>query len=350
MPQSDCFPPTDSSRRGFLKSVAGTGLGLGALTAGCTAQQPAAAGEGKPLRAMFSNGGLRTTWCSLGHDTVLLWGKMLGVEIVWVDGQLNAEKQRQGIDLKANEDWDFCAFQTQQTGSLEDPIKKLSARGIPVLSMDTLPVERPRLREIGVWTHVAADHQQMAEASTRHLMDKIGGKGKVIHIGGHSAHSGAQDRKRGFEKVVAQFPKVEVTGGGCRWCEWKPELAASTFRTLLQQSKEQIAGAFFHNDDMALASIPALKGTPHEGMVVAAVDAQKQGLTGVREGLLACTATNPGCQIHQLALVIGQFIARNGEKIEDLPIEITLPTILVSKEAGNLDAILYLSNPTHCVM
>ena len=341
----------DASRRNFLKHSAGAGLGFGALLAGCSARQAETpAGEGKKLRAMFSNGGLRTTWCTLGHDTVMLWGKMLGVEIVWVDGELNTEKQRQAIDLKVGEDWDFCAFQTIQTGSLEEPICKLGKRGIPVISMDTLPVEPARLREVGVWTHVAADHEQMGAASGRYLLEKIGGKGKIIHIGGGSAHSGAQGRKRGFEKVLAQYPNVEVLGQGCRWCEWLPERAASTFRSLLQQNDTPIAGAFFHNDDMALASAPALRGTIHKDMVIAAVDGQKQGLTGVREGQIACTATNPVCQIHQFALVIGQFIARNNEKIEDLPVEIMLPSVLVSKEAGNLDAMFYLSDPKHCMM
>jgi ABC-type sugar transport system substrate-binding protein len=142
-----------------------------------------------------------------------------------------------------------------------------------------------------------------------------------------------------------------VVGKECRWCDWKPESAANAFRALLNQSTGPIAGAFFHNDEMALAAVPALQNAPqHAGMVVTGVDAQKQGLDGVREGQLAATATNPGCQIHQFALVIGQFIARNQEKIAQLPVEITLPTMLVSKETGNLDTMFYLSDPAHCMM
>ena len=181
-------------------------------------------------------------------------------------------------------------------------------------------------------------------------MDKIGGKGKIIHIGGASSHSGAQEREQGFLRIVAKYPQVEVLGGGVRWCDWKTELARNTFEELLQKSDEPIAGAFIHNDDMALACVPALKGTPHEKMVITSVDGQPDGLAGVKDGRLAATSVNPASMIHMMSLVVGQFIARNGEEIGDVPREIPLPVPLVSKEAGNLDAMFYMSDAKHCLV
>ena len=94
----DDYAELPSSRRGFLKhAAAGGGMALAALAAGCARQQRAASGDGrgKRLRAAFSNGGLTTTWCKLGHDTAMLWGELLDVEVVWVDGELNPQKQRE---------------------------------------------------------------------------------------------------------------------------------------------------------------------------------------------------------------------------------------------------------------
>ena len=345
-------PPAQSSRRGFLKSAAAGGtLGLSAMLAGCapTRQGASPDGRAKRLRAAFSNGGLTTTWCKLGHDTAMLWGEMLDVQVVWVDGELNPQKQREKIDLIVDDDWDFCAFQALQSGALEEPCKALKRRGIPILGMDTLIVEPDRLRDAGVWVQIAADHKSIARSSTQYLMDRIGGRGKVIHIGGASAHSGARQRDEGFREIIAKY-EVEVLGGGVRWCDWKTEKARDTFEALLQQSDQPIAGAFIHNDDMALASIPALKGTPHENMVVTACDGQRDGLTGVRDGRLAATTVNPTCMIHMMSLVVGQFICRNNETLEDVPGEIPLPNPLVSKEAGNIDAMFYLSDPKHCLV
>jgi ribose transport system substrate-binding protein len=343
-----------SSRRAFLeRAAAAGGLGWMALAAGCA--QPAAnpagsAASGKPLRAAFSNAGLNSTWCSLGKRTAELWGGLLNVEIEWIDGEFDPQKQRERIDVRINDPWDFCCFQAIQLDSLESPVRRLKERGIPVISMDTLLVDKPRMREVGVWVEVTPDQVFMGESSTRYLMKKIGGRGKVIHIGGLSAHSGARGRQQGFEKVLAEFPDVEVVGGGVRWCDWDKLKARDAFESLLQQSSTPIAGAFFHSDDMALACVPALEGTSHADMVVTAVDGQKEGLEAIRDGRLAATTVNPVCLIHMTALAIGQFIVRNQEKVEDVPLEIVTPGPLVARETGNLEAQLFLADPRHCLV
>lgn len=340
----------DWSRRDILKGLAaGTGLGLGALLAGC---RPGGNGGSRPqrrLKAAFSNAGLAGTWNKHGYDAAMLWGDLLDVEVVWFDGEFNGQTQRERMDMASAEDWDFCAIQAHQIDILAEPVKRLKARGIPVIGMDTLIVAENELFATGVPVHICPDHVKMAEQSTQYMVDKIGGKGKVIHIGGQSEHSGAQDRARGFQNIISNYPEIEVVGGGVRWCDWKTERARDTFDVLLQQSDEPIAGAFCHNDDMALACVPRLEGTRHEGMVVVGVDGQRPGLTGVRDGLLGATSVNPAGTIHMYALTIGQFIVRNQETFDDL-LKIVLPCPLVSRETGNVDAMFYLSAPDHCLL
>ena len=347
-PQS--LGPAQPSRRGFLQAAAASGgLGLAALATGC-ATQTATGGERKQLRAAFSTGGLQSTWCVLGKETAELWGKLLDVEIVWFDGEFDAQKQRNKLDLIVDDDWDFCCFQAMQTDTLEEPVRQLKKRGVPVISMDTMIVEKDRMRDVGVWCEVRPDQVYMGRTSTRYMLEKIGGRGKVIHIGGLSAHSGAQGRRLGFEEALKDFPEVEVLGGGVRWCDWEKEKARNTFEALLDQTQEPIAGAFFHNDDMAVACIPALEGTRHEKMIVTGVDGQKEGLTAIREGKLAATTVNPVCLIHMTALAIGQFVVRNKEPMESLPLEIVTPGPLVSADTGNLEAMFFLSDPRHCLV
>lgn len=341
-----------TSRRGFLETLAlGSSAALGAATVGCGASSTTAESGAKPLRAAFSNAGLQSTWCELGKKTAELWGKLLNVEIEWFDGEFDPTRQRDKIDSLTHRDWDFCCFQAVQKDSLAEPAKRLKSRGIPVISMDTLLVDMEQMRDTGVWCEVTPDHVDMAEKSVGYLMQKIGGKGKVIHIGGLNSHSGAQGRSVGFKNIVSKFPEVEVIGGGVRWCDWKKEIARNTFEALLQQESTPIAGAFFHSDDMALGSIPALKGTIHEKMVVVAVDGQRDGLDAVKTGILAATAVNPVCRIHQTSLFIGQFIVRNKEKLESVPLEVITPGPLVTSDnARVLEAMYYLADPAHCIV
>ena len=345
---------SDASRRQFLGNVAlGGTAALAGLAAGCgkSADSPTAGGDGqKPLKAAFSNAGLKSTWCALGKQTAELWGNLLNVEIEWFDGEFDPEKQRNKIDQIVDRDWDFCCFQAVAIDALAPPTEILRDRGIPVISMDTMLVPMDKMRDTGVWMQVTPDHVFMAESSTQHMMDKIGGKGNVIHIGGLSAHSGAQDRKTGFENVVANYSDVEVLGGGVFWCDWKKEKARNQFEALLEQEKEPIAGAFFHSDDMALACLSAVENTVHKDMVITAVDGQKEGLHAVREGGLAGTTVNPVCRIHRTALTLGQFIVRNDEKVDDVPLKVVTPGPLVTQETGNLEAMLYLADPAYCIV
>lgn len=342
-----------ASRRDFLSKLAASSAAMAA--AGCATNVgsgPSEAGSSaKPLRAAFSNAGLQSTWCELGKKTAELWGRLLNVEIEWFDGEMDPGKQRDKIDAITNRDFDFCCFQAVQIDSLVEPCLRLKARGIPVISMDTLLVSMDKMRDTGVWCEVTPDHVDMAEKSVSHLMEKIGGKGRVIHIGGLDGHSGAQGRRQGFENVVRKYPDVEVVGGGVRWCDWKKEKARNTFEALLQQESSPIAGAFFHSDDMALGAIPALKGTIHEKMVVVAVDGQKDGLDAIKSGVLSASAVNPVCRIHQTSLFLGQFIVRNKEKLDTVPMEIITPGPLVTADNPLvLQAMYYLADPLHCIV
>lgn len=335
-----------STRRRFLESVgltAATGLAVGC---GGPAPSPRESpGVERRLKAAFSNAGLQSTWCALGKTTAELWGDLLNVDVHWFDGEFDPEKQRNKIDQIVDQDWDFCCFQSVAIDSLVPPVQDLQRRGIPVISMDTLLTPLPKMREIGVWMQVQPDHVFMAETSTRELMRRIDGKGKIIHIGGLSAHSGARDRNAGCENVLREFPEVQVIGGGVIWCDWKKQKARDTFESLLEQETTPIAGAFFHSDDMALACIPALANSIHRDMVITAVDGQKEGLTAVRDGSLAATTVNPVCRIHRTALTLGQFIVRNQESMEEVPKLIITPGPLVTLDTGNLEAMFYLSDP-----
>jgi ribose transport system substrate-binding protein len=348
-----------ASRREFLEALSlGSAAGLSMGMLGCA--QPAngpggAAGSSdpalRPLKAAFSNAGLQSSWCALGKQTAELWGRLLNVEITWFDGEMKPEKQRNKIDAIVDRDWDFCCFQAYQSETLAEPTRRLKERGIPVISMDTLLVEMDQMRDTGVWTEVTPDHVNMAEMAVGYLVEKIGGKGKVIHIGGADGHSGAQGRAKGFDNIVRKFPDVEVVGGGVRWCNWEKEIARNTFESLLQLETTPIAAAFFHSDDMALGSIPALKGTIHEKMLVAAVDGQKEGLDAVKNGVLVATSVNPVCSIHKTALVLGQFFARNKESMDKVPLEVITPGPLVTLDhPRNLEAMYYMADPAHCII
>ena len=68
---------------------------------------------------------------------------------------------------------------------------------------------------------------------------------------GALGHSGAQGRAKGFEKVMKNYPKIEVLNKDP--ADWDVTKVARIWDTHLTKYPN-IKAAFFHNDDMALGS------------------------------------------------------------------------------------------------
>src|SRR4029078_3270549 len=86
-------------------------------------------------------------------------------------------------------------------------VNKMIDAGVPVMDMDTLIAP---LDSIKVHTFLAPDNEFMGASVTQALVNKLGGKGKVIMTQGALGHTGAQGRAKGFKSVVSKFPGLEV--------------------------------------------------------------------------------------------------------------------------------------------
>lgn len=331
---------THESRRSFLKywSASAAALGLGPILGCVPANQGAAPAEGqtsgapgaapeKRYRAAFSNAGLQSTWCTHGMDTAKWWGEKLGIDVVVYDSQFNIDKQRQDIEDMATKQWDFIAIQAYGIKTLEEPVKRLIDKGVPVIDFDTRIV--PEGEDIGLWTFISPDHEWLAGQVTETVAQAIGGKGKVVHTQGALAHSGAQLRAKGFRDVIAKYPEIEVIDE--QPADWDINRVGRIWDDLLVKFP-QIDAAFFHNDDMAMAAVQAVRrsGTDRK-MVFGSIDAQEQGLNGVLSGDIIASGMNSAGRIHWTALMIGYFACALGQKKADVPPFMLIDNPIVTK-------------------
>ncbi|NQW01222.1 MAG: sugar ABC transporter substrate-binding protein [Rhodospirillales bacterium] len=315
-------------------------LGATALTAALVAEAgfdpamaQALAPAGKPMKAAFSNAGLQASWCAQGKQAAEAWGKLMNVEITWFDGELSSTKQRASIDNMATQKWDFVAIQTFGIGTLTSPIQKMIDAGTPVIAMDTL-IAPPG--EIAIHTFIAPDNEMMGSAVTSQLMAAIGGKGNVVMTQGSLGHSGAQGRARGFNSVVAPYKDVKVIND--QPADWDVSKVARIWDTILTKNKD-IAGAFFHNDDMALAAHNVMKAKGRTDILIAGVDAMAPAVNAVLDGTMVGTVRNPSCRIHGWAVAAGVAAVQGGEMAgKDIPAYILADGPVITKEtaAGHL--------------
>lgn len=314
------------SRRDLLKlaSIAGA---AGLFAPGLAALAKEAGKSEKPLKAAFSNAGLQATWCAQGKQAAEYWGKLFNVEVTWFDGQLDAVKQRAAIDNMASQKWDFVAIQAFGIGTLTAPVKKMIEAGIPVMDMDTLIAP---LDTIDVHTFLAPDNEFMGASVTQALVNKLGGKGKIVMTQGALGHTGAQGRAKGFKSVIEKFPEMEVLDE--QPADWDVTKVARIWETLLTKHP-QIDAAFFHNDDMALAAHKVMQAKGREGILIGGVDAMPPAIAAVSDGRMFATVRNPSCRIHGGAIIAGVAAVVHGTKTgEGIPKHIITDGPVVTKE------------------
>ncbi len=182
------------NRRNFLKSSFVLGSGMAFANFFPFIEYRRAHAQDKPLKAAMSSAGLAGTWNAQGEEAARYWASLLGVEITWFDGEFDAQAQRAKFDQLSTQTWDFVAVQPNNIGSLIEPIQTLVEAGTPIIDMDTLIAPLQDLPDLGVLTFIAPDNVFMSESVVQRLIDKMGGKGKIQHIGGAPGHTGAQAR------------------------------------------------------------------------------------------------------------------------------------------------------------
>ncbi len=309
---SDTKNKIEQDRRDFLLSA--SALGIAGAYMAAAGLNPALADElaksDKPLKAAFSNAGLQATWCAQGKQAAEAWGKLMNVEVTWFDGQLDAVKQRAAIDNMASQRWDFVAIQAFGIGTLVDPVNKMIDAGIPVIDLDTLIAP---LDTINVHTMLAPDNIFMGASVTQQMADAMGGEGTIIMTQGALGHSGAQGRAKGFEKIMKNYPKIQVLNTDP--ADWDVTKVARIWDTHLTKYPD-IKAAFFHNDDMALAAANVMKARGKTGIIIGGVDAMPPALEAVMDGRMLATVRNPSCRIHGWAVAAGVAAVVSGEKTE----------------------------------
>ena len=328
---SDTKNKIEQDRRDFLLSA--SALGIAGAYMAAAGLNPALADElaksDKPLKAAFSNAGLQATWCAQGKQAAEAWGKLMNVEVTWFDGQLDAVKQRAAIDNMASQRWDFVAIQAFGIGTLVDPVNKMIDAGIPVIDLDTLIAP---LDTINVHTMLAPDNIFMGASVTQQIADAMGGEGTIIMTQGALGHSGAQGRAKGFEKIMKNYPKIQVLNSDP--ADWDVTKVARIWDTHLTKYPD-IKAAFFHNDDMALAAANVMKARGKTGIIIGGVDAMPPALEAVMDGRMLATVRNPSCRIHGWAVAAGVAAVVSGEKTgKGIPKNIVTDGPVITKETA----------------
>jgi len=302
------------SRRTFTAGSLALGAAAGIAPMG------SAFAQAKPKIAFFVKNVTNPFWkaCRIGAEKA---AKDFNhdLEVVAPTKPDNIEEQTRLV-----EDWivkkpDAFVFVPVDYKALVPSIQKANKAGIPVVNYNNV------MTDIEKVTFIGSDDEVFEYEICKYLFNSIGGKGKIVHIDGVPAAITAQNRKKGFERAVKEFPGIEVLAS--QPGQYRRLPAQQVFENLMQRFPE-IDAVVSANDDMAVGIVEALHAAGRGGKTkVVGIDGIPDAIQAISEGKMFATVDFSG---HDQSYLAVQAASRLLKK-EPIPKEILLPVFIIDK-------------------
>lgn len=239
--------------------------------------------------------------------------KLGGFKVIVLDSQDDSSKELTNMEDLIAQKVDLIMINPTDSDAVGEAIAKANEAKIPVITLD-------RSANSGeVITHIASDNVAGGRLAGDYIIEKLGGKGKVVELEGIPGASAAVERGQGFNEVIADTD-IEVVAK--QTANFDRADGLSVMENILQAQSE-IDAVFAHNDEMALGALEAIEADGRDIMVVG-FDATDDALAAVSEGRMAAT-------VQQLPKEIGAKGMQSakkyfdGEKLDDyIPVELAL--------------------------
>jgi ribose transport system substrate-binding protein len=236
------------------------------------------------------------------------------------------EKQAGLVENELARSVDALCIAPANSKTIIPALLKANSAHVPVINLDNR-LDREAVRQAGLKlvTFIGPNNEQGAEKAARCLAEKLGGRGKVAMLEGIRGVDNAENRKKGFEQALKEFPGAQLADS--QSANWELEQGDTVFTNMLTAHPD-IAGLFCANDMMALGAIRAIEAAGKSGKIlVAGYDNLEAAREKLKSGALLCT-------IEQHPDLMGAYGVRCAVALlegKDIPPEIAVPTDLITK-------------------
>lgn len=297
-----------------IAAIAGLVGILGMTSTAALAAQP------RPKVVVFTKDVTNPFWKSVrvGADKA---GKELGVDIEHAvpTKPSNIEEQTRLV-----EDWIVrkpaaFVFVPVDSNALVPSIEKVNKAGIPIVIFNN------RMKDVDYVSYIGSDDEVIGYEITKYLIKAMGGKGKLIHLDGVPAAITAQNRKKGLDRALKEYPEVELLAS--QPGNYRRLPAVQVFENLMQRFPV-IDGVMCANDDMAVGVAEALVAANRGGKTkVVGIDAIPDGAAAIQSGNMLASADFSGHDQGYLAVTAAVKHLRG----KYTPKELALPVVIVDK-------------------
>jgi ribose transport system substrate-binding protein len=147
---------------------------------------------------------MKQTEATIAQEVETLKAAGLVDELVITDAQGDANTQIQQIQSMIDADVDAILLIAGSSTAPARVIADACAKGIAIINFDSL-VDTDQ-----VTAKINTDSNQWGDTAAKWLIEKLGGKGKILVLNGPAGISVSDDRRRGADAALAANPGIEI--------------------------------------------------------------------------------------------------------------------------------------------
>lgn len=237
----------------------------------------------------------------------------LGYELIVLDSQNDPSKELGNVEDLLVKGVDVLLINPTDSDAVVSSVRAANRSKIPVVTLD-------RAANGGkVVSHVASDNVLGGEVAGNYIVEKLGGKGKVVELEGIPGTTAARDRGEGFNKAIAG--KLEVVAK--QSADFDRTKGLTVMENILQAQPE-INAVFAHNDEMALGALKAIEASGRKNIVVVGFDATDDAVAAVKDGKLSATVAQKPAEIGAIGVEVANKIIKKEAVQENVPVALEL--------------------------
>ncbi|MCO4319383.1 ABC transporter substrate-binding protein [Phyllobacterium sp. 21LDTY02-6] len=272
------------TRRSILLASA---LGIAAMAAGGAIAASPPLEKKETYKVGFAQTESNNPWRLAQTASMQEEAKKRGWQLVYTDAAGSAAKQVADVNSMIAQGVDLIFLAPREEKPLIPAIKAAKNAGIPVILLDR-SVD-PSLAKPGedyvtfIGSNFVEEGQRVAEWLIANGKDKT----KIIELEGTTGSSPANDRKKGFDDVVAKNPQFSIVASQSG--DFARDKGRQVAETLLQAHPDANV-IYAHNDEMAIGAISAIEAAgkvPGKDILVLSIDGGKEAVQAVVDGKIA---------------------------------------------------------------
>ena len=183
----------------------------------------------------------------------------LGCEYLSLSAENNEAKQMSDVERAIVRGVDAIAVMPVTAGALGAMVDLCESQKIWLVSMWDRP-SALEPKDYRYWVaHITMDTVKQGYIPAKILCEALGGKGKIVAIGGLPGTGSAEDRYEGLKRALNEYPGIELLG--YQSGDYNRVKAVKVMEDFLSAYGNKIDGIWCANDDMAVGAIEAVSYT-----------------------------------------------------------------------------------------